>query len=87
MTVEPAQREAVNRPAWAALVLGVLSLPAALTYVGGMLLGLAAIIVGFVGVARSRHLQARGEGQAVAGIILGMLGMALPAALSLFLGD
>ena len=76
-----------NRPAVAALVVGLLSLPAALTYVGGLVLGFAALILGFVGVARSRELDARGERLAVAGIVLGMLGMAVPVAMALFLSD
>ena len=76
-----------NRTAAIALGLGVVSLPAALTLLGGIVLGLAGIIVGFVGVARSHHLEGRGEGMAVAGIILGALGMSLPAALALFLAD
>ena len=78
---------AANRPAVGALVLGLVSVPAALTYIGGIVLGLAGIIVGFVGVARSRPLDGRGEGMAVAGIILGALGMSLPAAMALFLAD
>lgn len=76
---------AVNRPAVAGLVAGLLSLPAALTYLGGLVLGLTAVALGFAGVARSRTLDARGEGLAVAAIVLGMLGMALPVALALFL--
>ena len=76
-----------NATAVAALVVGVLSVPAALTYIGGLVLGFAAVILGFFGVAKSRQLDARGEGLAVAGIILGMLGMALPVALSLFLAE
>jgi hypothetical protein len=76
-----------NRPALAALVVGALSVPGALTYVLGLVGGMAAVLLGFVGVARSRQLDARGEGMAVAGIILGMLGMALPVAMSLFLAD
>ena len=73
-----------NAAAIAALVLGIASLPAALTYIGGIVLGLAGIIVGFVGVARSRPLDGRGEGMAVTGIILGALGMSLPAAIAMF---
>ena len=76
-----------NRTALAALIVGVLSLPGALTYVLGLVGGLVAVLLGFVGVARSRQLDARGEGMAVAGIVLGMLGMALPVAMSLFLAD
>ena len=78
----PAER---NIPAAAALVAGLLSVPTALTYLGGIVFGLTAIIVGFVGVARSHHLEGRGEGMAVAGIILGALGMSLPAAMAMFL--
>lgn len=80
-------RLADNRPALAGLVAGVLSLPAALTYVGGLLLGLTAVILGFVGVAASQKLEGRGEGLSVAAIILGMLGMALPVAMALSLSD
>ena len=76
-----------NRPAVAALVVGLLSLPGALTYLLGVVLGLAAIVLGFLGVAKSRELDAAGERMAVAGIVLGMLGMALPVALALFLSD
>ena len=76
-----------NRAAVAATALGVLSVPAALTYVFGLVFGLAAIVLGFVGVAKSRQLDAAGEGLAVAGIVLGMLGMALPVAIALFLSD
>lgn len=81
----PGARAADNRPAVAGVVIGVLSLPAALTYVGGLLLGLAAVVLGFAGVARSRTLAAAGQGLAVAAVVLGMLGMALPVALALFL--
>ena len=84
---EPKTRVTDNRPALAGLVAGVLSLPAALTYVGGLVLGLAAVILGFVGVAASHKLEGRGETAAVAAVILGMLGMALPVAIALFLGD
>ena len=76
-----------NAPAAAAVITGLLSVPAALTYVGGLLLGFTALILGFAGIARSQHLDGRGEGLSVAGIILGTLGMAAPVALSVFLGD
>lgn len=69
----------------ASLVLGLLALVTAVTYAGGVILGVAAIIVGFFGVAKSRVLDARGESAAVAGIITGMFGMALAVALSIFL--
>lgn len=74
-----------NRPAAGALVLGLVSLPAALTVVLGILLGLAAIVTGFFGVARSHQLDGAGEGYAVAGVITGMFGLALGGGLGLFL--
>lgn len=74
-----------NRLAVAALALGVLSVPAAVTYIGGLILGFTAVVLGFVGVAKAHHLDGRGQGQAVAGVVLGMFGMALPVAVSLFL--
>ena len=86
MTAQPSPADR-NSAAVAALVAGILSVPAALTYLGGIVLGLAGIILGFVGVARSRHLAGRGEGIAVAGIILGALGMSLPAAVAMFFAD
>lgn len=83
----PASPGAFNTPAVAAVGFGILSVPAGLTYIGGLVLGFAAMILGFVGVAKSRQLDARGEGLAVAGIVLGMLGMAVPVAISVFLAD
>jgi hypothetical protein len=85
MSDAPGRRTLDNRPAVAALTLGVLSLPAALTVVGGMLMGIAAIIVGFVGVSRSHHLNGVGEGIAAGGIAAGMFGMAMASAITLFL--
>ncbi|MPZ73531.1 MAG: hypothetical protein GEU74_09920 [Nitriliruptorales bacterium] len=74
-----------NRPAVAALATGLLSLPATLTVIGGMVLGIVAIIVGFVGVSHSRHLGGAGEGLAAGGIAAGMFGMALATAIPMFL--
>ena len=85
MSDAPRQRALHNRPAVAALTLGVVSLPAALTVVGGMLMGVAAIIVGFVGVSRSHRMDGAGEGIAAGGIAAGMFGMALASAITLFL--
>ena len=85
MTDAPGGRALDNRPAVAALALGVLSLPAALTVVGGMVAGIAAIIVGFVGVSRSHRMDGAGEGIAAGGIAAGMFGMALASAVTLFL--
>jgi hypothetical protein len=88
VTQPPPPAKAVdNRPALAGLVLGILSLPAAVTYAGGLVLGLSAIVTGLFGIARSHTIDGAGENLSVAAIILGMLGMALPVALALFLAD
>lgn len=81
----PRQRSGANRPAAVGLGVGFASLPAALTFVGGLVLGLAAVILGFLGVARSHELDGAGEGLSVAAVVLGMLGMAIPVAISVFL--
>jgi hypothetical protein len=75
-----------NRPALIALALGVCSLPATLTVLGGIVLGIAAIIIGFVGIAWSHRMDGAGESIAAGGIAAGMFGMALSAAIPLFLG-
>jgi Domain of unknown function (DUF4190) len=59
----------------AALVVALISLPAALTIVGGIVLGVAAIILGFVGRNRVRNGEANNGGVAMAGIVLGALGV------------
>jgi hypothetical protein len=83
--VPRAARALHNRAAVIALTAGLLSLPAALTVVGGVVLGVAAIIVGFVGVARSHHMDGAGEGIAAGGIAAGMFGLGLATAIPLFL--
>ena len=61
----------------AALVLALLSLPAALTIVGGFILGIAAIILGIMGRNRAKKGEANNGGVAVAGIVLGAVGVVL----------
>lgn len=59
----------------AALISSILSLPAAFTIVGGFVLALAGIILGFLGFSRARKGEATNGGIAVAGIIVGVLGI------------
>lgn len=61
----------------AALVVALLSLPAALTIVGGLILGITAIVLGVMGRGRVSRGEADNGGVAVAGIVLGGLGVAL----------
>jgi predicted PurR-regulated permease PerM len=64
----------------AALVLGILALVTFWTYVGGILLGLIAIVLGVVALGRVRRGRAAGRGMAIAGVVLGTLGLLLSVA-------
>jgi hypothetical protein len=68
----------------AALVLGILSLPALVTVVGGVVLGILAIIFGFLGRGRVKRREADNGGMALAGIILGFVSLAISVLVVLF---
>ena len=61
----------------ASLVLGILAVVTFWTYVGGILLGLIAIVLGVIALGRVR----RGRGMAIAGVVLGTLGLLFSAVL------
>ena len=61
----------------AALVLGILAVLSCWTVLGGILLGLAAIVLGIVGWRRARSGAATGGGMAVTGVVLGTIGLIL----------
>lgn len=63
----------------AALVLGLLSVPAAIFVVGGFVLGIPAIILGALGRGRAKRRQATNGGVALTGLILGVVGVLLSA--------
>src|SRR6478752_447589 len=63
----------------AALIAGILSLPAALTIVGGFLLGVVAVILGIIGYRKARIGEATNGGMAIGGIVLGILGAIVSA--------
>lgn len=65
----------------AALVLGILALITSLSIIGGVLLGLLAIVLGIVGRGRAKRGEANNGGMALAGIILGVLGLLISVAL------
>lgn len=73
-----------NGVAVAALIVGILSLPAVATIVLGPLLGIVAIVLGVIGVARAGQLGGVGRGMAIGGIVTGAL--AILATVVLFLG-
>jgi hypothetical protein len=71
-----APRPTRNGLGTAAVVLGLLSLPAAITVVGGALAGLLAVVLGVQARTRVRTGEADNSGAATAGIVLGCLGLA-----------
>jgi hypothetical protein len=63
----------------AALIAGILSLPAAFTVFGGFILAIIGIILGVMGYRRARSGVANNGGMAIAGIVLSVLGIILSA--------
>lgn len=59
----------------AALVLGLLSLPAILTVFLGIILGLLGVIFGLIGMGRAKRGEATNGGMALAGLITGAIGL------------
>jgi len=60
----------------AALILGVLALLSCWTIIGGIMLGLIAVVLGIIGSGRAKRGQASGRGLAITGIVTGLLGIA-----------
>ncbi len=75
----PGYGEPLRRPrngfGIAALVLGLLALVLCWTIIGGIVLGLLALVFGLLGRARVKRGQATNGGLAVAGIVLGIIGL------------
>jgi hypothetical protein len=63
----------------AALVLGIAALVLCWTAIGGLLLGLLAVVLGIVALRRARRGVAGGQGRAIAGLVTGALGLVLGA--------
>jgi hypothetical protein len=59
----------------AALIVGVCALIGSFSIAGGIVLGIVAVILGFVGRGRVRRGEATNGGVATAGIVLGVLGI------------
>jgi ABC-type dipeptide/oligopeptide/nickel transport system permease component len=79
--VGPVRRSGV---AVAALVFGVLSLPLALTVYLGMLTGALGVLLGLIGLYRTRGERATGRGMAVAGLVVGVFGLGLAISLYVY---
>ena len=56
-----------------ALIAGVVALLAAITVVGGIALGILAVVLGFVGRSHASKGRATNGGMSLAGIILGLI--------------
>jgi ABC-type Fe3+-siderophore transport system permease subunit len=65
----------------AALVVGIIALLTCWTVIGGIVLGILAIVLGAVGRGRAKRGEASNEGVALAGLIVGALGLALTVVL------
>ncbi|MFI6346699.1 DUF4190 domain-containing protein [Streptomyces sp. NPDC050560] len=81
-----------NGLAIAALVLGILACVLFWTVAGGIVLGLLALVFGVIGARRARGGTAPHRGKAIAGAILGVLGLIvssviLAAGISIFNSD
>ena len=61
----------------ASLVVGIISLPAVFTLVGGVLLGGVALGLGIAALRRSKRTGAPGRGLAIGGIVTGAAGLLL----------
>jgi heme/copper-type cytochrome/quinol oxidase subunit 2 len=61
----------------AALVLGLLAVVLSWTIIGGLVLGILAVIFGVLGRGRARRGEATNGGFSVAGIVLGAVGVVI----------
>jgi len=71
----------------AALVLGILSIPAGFTVIFGVPLALAAIVLGVLGRGRAKKGLASNGGMALTGLILGVVGLLISIAIGALAGS
>lgn len=72
-----------SRAATTALVLGILGIPFGLLVYPGLLLGLLAVGCGLVGLVATRDDRALGRGRAAAGVVAGLVALAIGGTLLL----
>jgi hypothetical protein len=60
-----------------ALVLGILAILTSFTVIGGVLLGVLAIVFGAIAARRARRGLGLGRGRAIAGVVTGIIGVLL----------
>lgn len=75
-----------NGLALAALILGILAIPAIFTVFGGIILGIIAIILGIVGIRKANSIVGPGarKGMAVTGLVLGLIAAIVSAVMLAF---
>jgi hypothetical protein len=73
-----------NGSGTAALVLGIVAVVLCWSVVGGIVLGILAVIFGIVGRGRANRGEATNRGSATAGIVTGVIGIILAGALIAF---
>jgi len=82
---QPPATQAGNGLAIAALVLGILALLSFWTIIGGIGLGLIAVILGFIARSKAKRGAGGGAGLALGGVITGLLGLLLGLGMAAFL--
>lgn len=84
---DPAPAQPRNGLGTTAFVLGLLALLTFWTMVGGVVLGVLAVVLGAVARGRAKRREATNGGLAVAGIVLGLVGLILSAGMIAFLAS
>jgi len=82
MRDEPHMIAPRNGAGTAALVLGIIGVLTAVFLIGG-LLGLLAIVLGMVALGRVKRNEATNRGSALAGVVLGLLALAITAGVAI----
>lgn len=72
-----------SRVATTALAVGVLAIPLALLVYPGLLLGVVAVVCGALGLLLTRRDWALGRGRAAAGLVAGLVALAIAVTLGL----
>ncbi|MBB4684484.1 DUF4190 domain-containing protein [Amycolatopsis jiangsuensis] len=70
-----------------ALVLGILALVFCWTVIGGIVLGVIALVLGILGVKRANRREATNKGVAVSGIVTGSIGLVIGALFAIVFGS
>lgn len=80
----PGEQRSRNGMGIAALVLGLFAVLLSWTIIGGILLGILALIFGLVGRSRAKRGEATNGGVSVAGAVVGVVGLLISVGLVVF---